>query len=865
MKQKNPPRWALRLIRIFIKDHYFEQIEGDLLELFHRNPSRFRFAWNTLRFFRLRYLKGLDDFEQLTTLAMVKNYLKVAFRTLIRQKTYSSINIIGLAIGLASCLLITIYVNHERSYDDFFPESDNMYRILNGRTGGWTPPLLAETLIADVSEIATATRINGIWETLFEIEERSFVQDGAIWADPQFFHVFQTTWIQGDERALSEPNTVVLTASVAKKCFPDESPIGKTITIDEENHKVTGIVSDPPKNTHLPYQYIISSTEVGHRNWTGNSVNTYAKTVPGADPIVIEDKLMDFYQKYVGPEALEWSGHDSFEELIAQFPDRHFGFTLFPVKDIHLTKPYLSKGNGGDEKNIVIFSVIAIFILILACVNYINMTTARSAIRSKEVGIRKALGSYRNNIITQFIVESIVITLIAVVIALLLAISAIPYFNELTGRVFEVGDLFAPLNLLYVTILLIASGFLAGLYPAYVMSGFSPLKALRNQKQQGGKTGLRSVLLTFQFAVSVCLIAATVVVFRQLKFMQSQELGLNIDQTLIISGGRVLEDKYDVFKNELEKLPGIDKVGKASNIPFHGYGDWGYIVPNEERKSISPYNAFTSSEILDVLDIELVKGRFFMQNHPNDTNYVVINEAFVKEMGWEDPIGKELTRMDALDFKVVGVMKDFNYTSLKHEIAPIIFRYGGIASSEIGIHHQVYVLVKVSTNDLVNTLEQVEMVWNEYARSYPLDAFFMDDSFQRHYESERKFGNVFTTFASLAIVIAFMGLFALTTFVLQKRIKEIAIRKVLGATTPSLLRMLIRDFTKLVTIGGIVGIGISFYWLREWLLEYSYRIQLSWYLLVFPILLVLAMTWMVVSVKSYYAATANPSNALKEE
>ena len=347
--------------------------------------------------------------------------------------------------------------------------------------------------------------------------------------------------------------------------------------------------------------------------------------------------------------------------------------------------------------------------------------------------------------------------------------------------------------------------------------------------------------------------------------MQSQELGLNIDQTLIINGGRVLESKYGVFKAELEKLPGIDKVGKASNIPFHGYGDWGYIVPNEERKSISPYNAFTSSEVIDVLDIELVKGRFFMQNHPNDTNYVVINEAFVKEMGWEDPIGKELSRMDALDFKVVGVMKDFHYTSLKHEIEPIIFRYGGIASSEIGIHHQAYVLVKVSSKDILNTLDQIENVWNEYARSYPLDASFMDDSFQRHYEAERKFGNVFTTFALLAIVIAFMGLFALTTFVLQKRIKEIAIRKVLGATTPSLLRMLIRDFTKLVTIGGIVGIAISFYWLREWLLEYSYRIQLSWYLLVLPIVLVLAMTWMVVSVKSYYAATANPSNALKEE
>ncbi len=855
----------MRAIQLFFKDRYIEQIEGDLLELFSRRPSRLRFTWNTLRFFRLRYLKGLDDYQHLTTLAMVKNYLKVAFRTLLNQKTYSTINIFGLAIGLASCLLITIYVNHERSYDKFYPDSDNLFRVLNGRNGGWTPPLLAENLMIDVSEIEVATRINGIWEALFQIEDRSFIQKGATYADQHFFEVFKTTFLAGDGEALSQPNSVVLTESLAKKCFPDEAALGKTILIDEENHKVTGIVVDPPKNTHLPYQYVISSLEPGHRNWTGNSVNTYARTIPGADPVIIDNKLLAFFEKHVGPEALEWSGHDSFEELVAQFPDRHFGFTLFPITDIHLKKAYLSKAPGGDEKNILIFSIIALFILIIACVNYINMTTARSALRSKEVGIRKALGSYRNHIVYQFIVESLLITTLAVVIAILLAISAVPYFNELTGRNFVIYDLFGWKNLLYVGVLLVTSGFLAGLYPAYVMAGFSPLKALRNQKQQGGKTGLRSVLLAFQFAVSVCLLAATVVVFKQLKFMQSQELGVNIDQTLVINGGRVLEGKYDVFKNELEKLPGIDKVAKASNIPFHGYGDWGYLIPNDERKSISPYNAFTSAEVLDVLDLEMVSGRFFMENHPNDTNYVVINEAFVKEVGWEDPIGKALTRMDALDFKVVGVMKDFNYTSLKHEIQPMIFRYGGIASSEIGIHHQAYILIKVSAKDIMKTIEQVETAWGEYARNYPLDAFFLDDSFQRHYEAERKFGSVFTTFSCLAIIIAFMGLFALTTFVLQKRIKEIAIRKVLGATIPSLLKLLIKDFTKLVTFGGVVGIAVSFYWLQEWLLEYSYRIELSWYLLAIPILMVLVMTWMVVSVKSYYAATSNLSNALKDE
>ena len=297
MKQKNPPKWALSFLAFYCKDSYREQIEGDLYELFDREPSKWKFGWNTLRFFRIRYLKGLNDYQQLTTIAMVRNYLKVALRTLLRQKTYTSVNILGLAIGLASCLLITIYVNHERSYDNFYTQSESIFRVLNGRHGGWTPPLLAETLMQDISEIEVATRLSGIWEALFQIEERSFIQKGALYADQNMFEVFATEFIQGNpQTALSEPNSIVLTESLAKKCFPDESAFGQTILVDEEQLKVTGVVKDPPKNTHLPYEYVISSLEPGHRNWTGNSVFTYAKTIPNPDTLAINDKLMDFYE-----------------------------------------------------------------------------------------------------------------------------------------------------------------------------------------------------------------------------------------------------------------------------------------------------------------------------------------------------------------------------------------------------------------------------------------------------------------------------------------------------------------------------------------------------------------------------------------
>ncbi|WP_421764833.1 ABC transporter permease [Ekhidna sp.] len=870
MKKHSPPKWALSFLQFFYKERYREQIEGDLYELFDRDgatrKARLKFGWNAIRFFRLRYLKGLDDFEQLTTLAMIKNYFKVAIRTLLRQKSYSSINILGLAIGLASCLLITIYVNHERSYDKFFPEADQMYRVLNGTRGAWTPPLLAETMMIEVSEIEAATRIQGLWESLFQIGDRSFIQDGSAYGDPQFFKVFETEFLKGNpETALSEPNSVVLTESIAKKCFPSESAYGKTFMLDEISHKVTAVVADPPKNTHFPYKYIISDLEPGHKNWTGNSVWTYAKIQPNSDVKVIEEKLHELYKKYAGPESLSWSGLESFEQLMEKYPDRHFGYTLYPIADIHLQGARYSMGKGGDYKNVIIFSLVAIFILLIACVNYINMSTARSSLRSKEVGIRKALGSHRRHIISQFLVESILITTISVLLALAIASISIDYFNQLTGRQFVIEDLYTPENLLFVGGLIIVAGLLAGLYPAYIMSSFSPLKALRGQKQQGGKRGLRNGLVAFQFAISVFLIAATIVIFKQLNHMRSHELGLNIDQTLVINGGRVLEDKYGVFKTQLEQLPGVEIVGKSSNVPFHGYGDWAYNLLDGSERTIAPYNAFTSHEFLDVMDIELVKGRFFSRELVTDTASVVINEALAEELGWDDPIGKKVSRQNKLDFTIIGVMKDFNFTSLKREISPMIFRYGDHATMEIGNHHQAYVVAKVSSQDLLRTINEIEEVWEGHVRNYPLDAFFLDDSFNRHYEAETKFGGVFTTFTLLAIIIAFLGLFALTTFVLQKRFKEIAVRKVLGASVSSLLRMMIKDFTRLVVIGGIIGISLASYWLNTWLDGYSYRIDLSWYLLILPILAILAITWIVVSLKSYRAAVANPANALKDE
>ncbi len=869
MNKTNPPSWSLNLLRFFCKERYLEQIEGDLMEIYSRDTpgrgARWRFAWNTLRFFRLRYLKGLDDFEQLTTLAMIKNYLKVAFRTLIRQRSYAGINIGGLAVGLASCLLIVMYIFHEQSYDRFYPELDQMYRVANGERGAWTPPLLSETMMNEYAQVEHATRIIGVYDANFRIGERSFMQPGGAIADPNMFHVFETEFLSGTkETALVEPSTVVLDESLALKCFPDEPAMGQSVMIDGETYKISGVVKDLPKNTHFPYQFVTSQIEPDHRNWTGNSVRTYAKVTKGVTVAEMNSKLQELYANRVGPEIIGYTGHSSFEEFTKDYPDRYFGFTLHPVSDIHLYHPNFSFGKSGNYKNVIIFSSIALFVLLIACVNYINMSTARAAIRSKEVGIRKTLGSNKKNIITQFLTESLLITFFAVLLAIVISVVSLNYFNDLTGRQFDFGDLFSITSLLAIIGLLVIVGLCAGAYPSYVISNFSPLKALRGHMRQSGKNGLRSILVMFQFAISVFLVAATIVIYQQLKHMQSQELGVNIDHVLVMNSGNELGENYDLFKNLLESRTDVSKVAKASNIPFHGYGDWGYRTLDEDNLRANPMNAFVEPGIEDVLDLEISKGRFLQSNLITDTASVVINESLAAELGWNDPIGKRLTRGEGLDFTVVGVMKDFNYASLKREISPMIFRYAH-NSIEVGEWHQRYVLAKINSSDVLRTIEEIEDIWNQQSSEYPFDALFLDESFQREYEGERKFGQVFTTFSVLAILIAFLGLFALTTFVLQKRFKEIAVRKVLGATVNSLLRMIIRDFTRLVIMGGFVGIAVAFFWLESWLEDYSYRIELTWYMLALPVVLVLTLTWLLVSLKSYRAALANPANALKDE
>ncbi|MEO9484175.1 MAG: ABC transporter permease [Ekhidna sp.] len=870
MKKHSPPKWALRFLQFFYKERYLEQIEGDLYELFQREgetrKAKFHFGLNTIRFFRLRYLKGLDDFEQLTTLAMIKNYLKVAIRTLIKQKSYTAINISGLAVAIASALLISMYIFHEKSYDNFYPDVDRMYRVANGDNGSWTPTLLAQTIQAEIPQTEAATKLNGLSESFLEVGDQGILQDGGLWVDENFLKVFDIQLLQGSlEYALTEPDHVILTETLAAKFFADVAAMDQVIEIDGDQFKVVGIVADPPKNTHIPYEYIVANPvdPEGKYYWSGNNTFTYLKLKEMSNPSDVSILLADLYAEKVGPDYIEYTGHESFEALQKEYPNRNFAFTMVPVLDIHLQKPHFSMGSQGDQESILIFSLIALFILLIACINYINLSTARSSVRSKEVGIRKSLGSQKKNIILQFLTESMLITLISVIFACILAILSVNLFNQLTQRVFVSSDLFTFESMAVLAVLLLIVGPLAGGYPAYIMARFNPIQALKGGVAKAGKQTFRNILVAFQFATSVFLIAITLVIYFQVEYMQSQDIGIDISNTLVVKNGVQLEGKYDVLKAELEKNPYIKHVSKSSNVPFYGFPDYGYSVPNQSGLSFSPNNVFMAPGAEQVFNMELLDGRFFKENFVPDTACVIVNQALAKELGWEDPVGKKLKRDDKI-YTVIGLVKDFNYSSLKRNVDALIIRHGS-PSYEIGIYHQNYILVQFSNKNLKKVFEDVEGEWSKVAGGYPFEARFLDDTFQLQFESERRFGMIFTTFSGMAIFIALLGLFALTTFVLQKRYKEIAVRKVMGATISSLINMIIKDFTKLVLAGSLIGIGAAFYWLTDWLQGYSTRIELSWYLLALPVLIILALTWLVVSAKSYKAAIANPSKALKDE
>ncbi|MBV6644765.1 MAG: ABC transporter permease [Cyclobacteriaceae bacterium] len=871
MKEKRPPRWATWFLRLYCRPEVLDVIEGDLLELFLReaelqgnHQASRNFSWRVLRFFRVRYIKSLEDFDSMKYISMLKNYFKISFRMLIKGGTYSFLNIFGLAVGLCCSLLIMMHVRNELSYDQFYPEADRIYRT-SINTGGNSPALLVHQLKLDYPEIEEGVRIYSHSRWLLDLGQKSTVMARGMKADSTFFKIFPRSFISGDPgKALSEPHSMVITSQFALKYFPGEDPINRILKAEGETYKVTGIVAGSPRNTHLPYDFVLSmpiNTMTTEGDWTGNNFKSYIKLKPGTNQHDLSRKFRSFIKRHIAPELLKYTGHDSFEDFLAS--GYHYNLTVTPIKDIHLHHPRFSFGRDGDYQSVWIIGLVAIMILSIACINYVNMSTARSAIRFKEVGIRKALGFKRKDLMIQFLVEALVVTILAILLALLLSFMGVSLLNDLTNNDFQFADLFDWGGLIGILILILLVVLLAGGYPAFYISGLSPVTALKGGGlSKGGRFSFRRGLLTFQFTVSMFLIGGTLIVFGQVTHMSNAALGLDAEQVLIIKNISELKGKVDVFRNQVLSNTHVEGVTLSSHYPSAGMSDWTYHSLHEDETRFNPYNLFTDHNYLDVMGIQLKEGRFFSAESASDTTNILINETAVKKLGWTDPLGKTLTRGQGSKYTVIGVLRDFKTKSARRSVRPVVIRYGPEMEGEE--YSMNFGAVRI-TGNFDQAVDFIKSNWESVVSDYPFSFIFLNNSFDRLYNRERNFGKLFTLFAGLAIIIAMLGLVSLVAFTVEKRFKEIAIRKVLGASIASVVGLFLMDFAKLLLLAALVFLPIEIYLGQQWLNDFATRITLEWFYLVIPVAVIAIFSILIVSFQAWKASNSDPAFVLKQE
>ena len=801
---------------------------------------------------------------------MLKNYYKVAIRNILKYKMFSAINILGMTIGITSCLMIILYVTHELSYDKFHADADRIYQVgLNGKLGGQdirvsnTCPPMAEALVADIPEVEAATRIAQMYQPVVKNGERIFTEEKVFFTDSNFFEFFSYRLKEGDiKTALKEPNTVVLTEVMAKKYFGDENPMGGLLVMGSENKtfKVTGIAETPPTNSHFTYNILVSAVSSENLKtgiWLNNFMFTYFKTKPNTSVDQVVAKFVPLVEKYIGPEIEKFMG-TTLKQM--QEAGGAYGYYATNIKDIHLHST--SQGDlepSGNIMYVYFFSGIGLFILIIACINFMNLSTARSAGRAKEVGLRKALGSLRGQMIGQFIAESILYSLLAVVLALIACYYLLPSFNLLSGKELGMEVFQTPRFIVGIVGLVLFVGVVAGSYPAFYLTSFSAVEVLKGKIRAGAKSkGIRSFLVVFQFGLSIFLIIFTVVVFQQIQFMQKKNLGIDKNNVLILDNTNRLGNNKEAFRNGLAQLTGIAKISYTNNT-FPGVNNTTVFktAGSEQDHIMGVYYADYDHQ--DVLKFELKDGRYFSKEFATDSLAILLNEAAAKEFGFDNPVGEEVLYNDNgstfKKYKVVGVIKNFNFESFKEQVRPLSILLTQNANN---------LLVRYN-GDPAAVIQNVEKLWKQHAASEPFEYSFLDESFDRLFRAEQRMGKLFSVFSSLAIFIACLGLFALAAFTTEQRTKEIGVRKSMGASVFSLSILLSKEFTKLVVIAFVPAAILAWYISDTWLNGFAYRIDINPLVFVLSGVAAILIAWFTVSYQSIKAATSNPVNSLRYE
>lgn len=810
---------------------------------------------------------------------MFRNHLKIAIRSLVKDRSTSFINLFGLTVGLTCCLLIGLYIWNELSFDKFHSKAENIYRVNRqffNKDGtemlhlGHVAPPFGPLLENDFPDIQAVTRMlqynftvqNG--EVIYD-EENSFV------AEPAIFEIFDINIKEGNINSLDEPFTVMLSEEIAEKYFGAENPVGETIKVNGDiDVEVTGVFEAFPFNSHFHPELLYSFSTLhddniygreGLRtNWGNNSFSTYILLPDGYPAESLEEKFPAFVDKVMA---------GVFGELQ---PSKVSRLSLTPLTDIHLHSHLDTEiEENGDMRRVQIFSIIAILVLIIACINYMNLATARSANRAKEIGVRKVVGARRETIVGQFLSEALVLSIWATLFAIMLSQIALPFLNDILGQELQITSTMMGVLPLILLVVAIITGLIAGLYPALYLSGMKPIRVLKNniqRKKNSGGVGLRKVLVVGQFAISAMLIIATIVVYNQLDYMQKKDLGFDKDHVLTIPYYAALAPQYDSFRNRLLANSSILNMGRSSRVPsgrlLDSAGPARLLSGTDTLSSsgVSLKDLRVDHRFIDTYGMELIAGRNYKSDYGNDkTNAFVINENAAGIIGFEnaeDAVNERIL-YDNREGRIVGVVKDFNFESLHQGIQPMIFKIPFDSS------HYNSVSIKVDGENMTAAISEVEKMWKEYLPQFPFDYQFVDDRFGRLYENEQRQSKVFIGFALLAILVACLGLFGLTAFVARQRVKEIGIRKVLGATTGSIATMLSKDFLKPVLISLFIAAPLAYYFMDKWLQDFAYRVEINWWVFVLAGLVAVIVAFTTVSFQSVRAALANPVDSLRGE
>ncbi|PRY84651.1 ABC transporter permease [Mongoliibacter ruber] len=818
---------------------------------------------------------------------MLKNILKIALRSFWKTKSISIINVLGLSLGIALCLIITLFVRNELSYDKHFTNSDRIYRVASDIVFGgnaykmtFAPAPMAEALMEEIPEVEAAVHFRNQGSFLIKRYDDNIKETNIIFAGKKFLEVFDIPLVQGSKRgALDEPNTMLISQTMADKFFKGENAVGQSLILDNaSDYKITGVYEDIPDNTHFNFQVLLSAEGLDEAKsplWLGNNFQTYMLVNPGTDQKELEQKITAMTQKHLIPVLKQVLGEDfTLEQFIAS--GNKVEYFLQPLLDIHLHSDLMGEFKANFSSTyIYMFVAIAVFILLIACINFMNLATAKSSNRAKEVGVRKSMGSGRGELIFQFMAETFLMSFISFVLAIFIASLLLPFFNDLAGR-----NLILPIGEIgfYVGLMLgaVSVGLIAGIYPSLFLSGFKPAKVLKGDVSNGMKSSaVRSSLVVFQFSISIILIFCTIVLFSQMNFIQNKNLGFNKDQVIMVHDLYALGSQKQTFKQEVLGSSLIEKGTLSGFLPVSGTNrsdnPWwvmGRDIQDQENM-VSIQNWKVDFDYVNTLGMKVVQGRDFSLDFPSDSSAVIINESALRNFNFEgDPIGQKISTFSGdnvsglntenLDAKtVIGVVENFHFESLKENIGAVLMYIDpnptGIAS------------FRFKAQDVQEVLQLLENKWKELAPGQPFTYEFLDERFTYMYASETRIGKVFAAFTGFAIFIACMGLFALTAFTAEQRRKEIGIRKALGASVSSLVLLLSKEFTKLVLIAFVIAAPLAWWAMSKWLEDYQYRIQLGWGTFLFAISVVMLIAWSVMGVQSLRAASTNPVDSLKGE